>query len=442
MWERTVVRQRNREGRNKTLTSAACNRSILLTFTTTPGPIHINPGGSRSTCPFPTKAHFFLDRPFAQGYTIYRGVLKWTHKFGRVVDFWGTQYKVGFLQLGSGVCGVIIVMSSRDKSDLHRVVDRIEELGYKSHIIHGVEKTVVAAVGDERGKYRLQAIESMPGVESVMPVLQPFKLVGREVKQDDTVVDVRGVKVGGNRVVVIAGPCSVESRDQIIETARLVKQAGATILRGGAFKPRTSPYSFQGLEKEGLELLAEAREDTGLPIVTEVMSSCDLELVMQYADLLQIGARNMQNFALLKEIGTVDKPVLLKRGMMSTVNEWLMSAEYIMANGNYNIVLCERGIRTFENITRSTLDLNAVPVVKELSHLPLIVDPSHGTGKWRLVTPMCRAAVAAGADGVMVEVHPRPEEALSDGFQSLKFGRFEKLMAEIRPVAQALGREV
>jgi len=337
---------------------------------------------------------------------------------------------------------VIIVMSSRDKSDLHRVVDRIKELGYKSHIIYGVEKTVVAAVGDERGKYRLQAIESMPGVESVMPVLQPFKLVGREVKQDDTVVDVRGVKVGGNRVVVIAGPCSVESRDQIIETARCVKQAGATILRGGAFKPRTSPYSFQGLEKEGLELLAEAREDTGLPIVTEVMSPYDLELVMQYADLLQIGARNMQNFALLKEIGTVDKPVLLKRGMMSTVNEWLMSAEYIMANGNYNIVLCERGIRTFENITRSTLDLNAVPVVKELSHLPLIVDPSHGTGKWRLVTPMCRAAVAAGADGVMVEVHPRPEEALSDGFQSLKFGRFEKLMAEIRPVAQALGREV
>ncbi len=355
---------------------------------------------------------------------------------------WGNIVRVGCFQNSSGVCGVIIVMSSREESHLRRVIERIEELGYKSHVIYGVEKTVVAAVGDERGKYRLQSIESMPGVESVMPVLQPFKLVSREVKSEDTVVDVRGVKVGGDHIVVIAGPCSVESRDQILETARFVKQAGATILRGGAFKPRTSPYSFQGLEKEGLDLLAEARDETGLPVVTEVMSPYDLDLIAQYADILQIGARNMQNYALLKEVGAADKPVLLKRGMMSTVNEWLMSAEYVMANGNYNVILCERGIRTFETATKSTLDLNAVPVVKELSHLPLIVDPSHGTGKWQLVTPLSRAAIAAGADGLMVEVHPRPAEALSDGPQSLKLGRFEQLMAELRPVAQALGKEV
>jgi len=333
-------------------------------------------------------------------------------------------------------------MSSRDEADLRRVIDRIEELGYKSHVIIGVEKTVVAAVGDERGKYRLQSIESMPGVESVMPVLQPFKLAGREVKQENTVVDVAGIEIGSTNIVVMAGPCSVESRDQIIETARLVKKAGATVLRGGAFKPRTSPYSFQGLEEEGLKLLAEARDDTGLPVVTEIMSPYDLDLVIQYADILQVGARNMQNYALLKEVGSAEKPVLLKRGMMSTVKEWLMSAEYVMANGNYNVILCERGIRTFETVTRSTLDLNAVPAVKELSHLPIIVDPSHGTGKWRLVAPMSRAAIAAGADGLLIEVHPQPDTALSDGYQSLKFGRFEQLMAEIRPVARALGREV
>jgi len=337
---------------------------------------------------------------------------------------------------------VIIVMSSRDKADLQRVIDKIEELGYESHVIYGVEKTVVAAVGDERGKYRLQAIQSMAGVESVMPVLHPFKLVSREVKQQNTVVDVGGVKIGGNRVVVMAGPCSVESREQIIETARLVKKAGATVLRGGAFKPRSSPYSFQGLEEKGLELLAEARQETGLPIVTEVMSPSHLDLVAECADILQIGARNMQNYSLLNEVGRLQKPILLKRGMMSTVTEWLMSAEYIMSNGNYDVILCERGIRTFENITRSTLDLNAVPVAKELSHLPLVVDPSHGTGKWNLVVPMSLAALGAGADGLLVEVHPRPDEALSDGFQSLKFKTFEKLMAEIRPIVQALGREV
>ncbi|HEY8450061.1 MAG TPA: 3-deoxy-7-phosphoheptulonate synthase, partial [Bacillota bacterium] len=276
----------------------------------------------------------------------------------------------------------------------------------------------------------------------VLPILKPFKLVSREFRNEPTIVEVGGVAFGGEEVPIIAGPCSVESREQILAAAEAVKNAGARLLRGGAFKPRTSPYSFQGLEEEGLKLLAEARERFGLPIVTEVMSPGTVELVARYADMLQIGARNMQNFYLLREVGRSGMPVLLKRGMSATIEEWLMAAEYILSEGNFNVVLCERGLRTFETATRFTLDLNAVPVVKELSHLPVIVDPSHGTGRWSLVTPMARAAIAAGADGLIVEVHPQPEEALSDGSQSLTPERFKVLVDEVTSVAAAVGRRV
>jgi 3-deoxy-7-phosphoheptulonate synthase len=274
----------------------------------------------------------------------------------------------------------------------------------------------------------------------VVPILKPFKLVSRELKRENTEIDVDGVVIGGREIQVIAGPCSVESREQILQIAETVKKGGANILRGGAYKPRTSPYSFQGLEEQGLKLLAEAKERTGLKIVTEVMDSHNVELVADYADILQIGARNMQNFALLKSIGKSGKPVLLKRGMMSTVQEFLMSAEYVLSEGNYRVILCERGIRTFETITRSTLDLNSIPVIKQLSHLPVIVDPSHGTGRWDLVLPMAKASLAAGADGLMIEVHPCPEEAFSDGYQSLMPKRYFTLMTEIKPLVAAMGR--
>jgi 3-deoxy-7-phosphoheptulonate synthase len=277
-------------------------------------------------------------------------------------------------------------------------------------------------------------------VESVVPILNPFKLAGREFRAEKTVVSVGDVKIGGTEVVVLAGPCSVESREQLMSVAKHVSAAGARILRGGAFKPRTSPYSFQGLAEEGLKLLAEAREETGLLVVTEVLSEHDVPLVAQYADILQVGARNMQNYALLKSVGQLRKPVFLKRGMMATVREFLMSAEYLLSNGNYDVILCERGIRTFETETRSTLDLNAVPVINSLSHLPVVVDPSHGTGRWDLVIPMSKAAIAAGADGVMVEVHCKPADAFSDGYQSLTCENFAKLMSELAPVAQAVGR--
>jgi 3-deoxy-7-phosphoheptulonate synthase len=280
----------------------------------------------------------------------------------------------------------------------------------------------------------------MHGVEDVVPILKPFKLVSRELKRESTLVDVGGVVFGGPELQVIAGPCSVESREQIIEIAEIVKKGGAKILRGGAFKPRTSPYSFQGLEEKGLKLLAEARERTGLKVVTEVMDSHNVDLIAEYADILQVGARNMQNFALLKTLGKTDKPILLKRGMMSTVEELLMSAEYILSEGNYRVILCERGIRTFETATRNTLDLNSIPSIKKLSHLPVIVDPSHGTGRWDMVLPMSKASIAAGADGLMIEVHPRPEEAFSDGFQSLVPNRYYELMSEVRPLVAAMGR--
>lgn len=335
---------------------------------------------------------------------------------------------------------MVIVMASRKQEDIDYVVARIEELGYKAHLIVGTNRTVVAAVGDERGKFRLQSLESLPHVEKVVPILQPFKLAGRETHEEESRVRVGKASIGGGRFCVIAGPCSVETREQIVQTAHAVKQAGATMLRGGAFKPRTSPYSFQGLQEEGLHLLTEASEETGLPFVTEVMTVAQVELVASYADMLQIGARNMQNFSLLKEVGRTGKPVLLKRGMMSTINEFLMSAEYILSEGGRDVVLCERGIRTFETETRNTLDISAIPVLKKLSHLPVVVDPSHATGHWDLVIPMSKAAVAAGADGLIIEVHPKPEEAFSDGAQSLKPPRFLQLMQQIEPLVHLAGK--
>jgi len=337
---------------------------------------------------------------------------------------------------------IIVMKGAATEEDLQRVIHTIEELGYQSHVIRGTQRSVVGAVGDERGKARLQSLEALPGVESVVPILQPFKLASREFKPTKTIVRVRDVEIGGDRLPVVAGPCSVESEDQILETAKAVKEAGASILRGGAFKPRTSPYAFQGLGEEGLRLLAAAREETGLAIVTEVLKPEDVDLVAGTADMLQVGARNMQNFALLKRVGEARKPVLLKRGISSTIQEFLMAAEYILSEGNYDVVLCERGIRTFETATRFTLDLNAVPVIRKLSHLPVVVDPSHGTGHWEYVAPMAKAAVACGADGLMIEVHVRPEIAFSDGVQSLKPTLFREFMREIAPFVQAAGRRL
>jgi len=337
---------------------------------------------------------------------------------------------------------IIVMRAGAPEEQLQEVIRRINELGYQPHIIRGMQRNVVGAIGDERGKARLQSLESLPGVESVVPILQPFKLASREFKPDRTVIKLGDLEIGGDRLTIIAGPCSVESEAQLVETALAVKEAGAGILRGGAFKPRTSPYAFQGLEEEGLKLLAQAKEMTGLYIVTEVVNPKDVELVGQYADILQVGARNVQNFALLRSLGEINKPVLLKRGMATTIKEYLMSAEYILSQGNYEVILCERGIRTFETETRFTLDLNAVPVLRKLTHLPIFVDPSHGTGHWEYVAPMAKAAIAAGADGLMIEVHMRPEEAFSDGIQSLKPKRFSTLMQELRPFAEAAGRKL
>ena len=335
---------------------------------------------------------------------------------------------------------MIIVMATREREHIEHVIARVKELGYRPHLIEGVERTVVACTGDERGKFRLQALESLPGVDHVVPILKPFKLAGREAKHTDTVFHVGSAQMGGTKLCVIAGPCSVESRDQIRESARIVKEGGGAMLRGGAFKPRTSPYAFQGLEEEGLQYLREASDEAGLPFVTEVMTPEQAPIVEQYADMIQIGARNMQNFALLRAAGKSSKPVFLKRGMAATINEFLMSAEYVLSEGNQNVVLCERGIRTFETETRNTLDLSAVPVLNRLTHLPVFVDPSHGTGHWHLVEPMARAAVAAGADGLMIEMHPQPEEAMSDGAQSLKPKRFDQLMAGLAPFVEAMGK--
>ncbi|MGH7363539.1 MAG: 3-deoxy-7-phosphoheptulonate synthase [Candidatus Methylomirabilales bacterium] len=335
---------------------------------------------------------------------------------------------------------VIVMKPGAREEDLREVMARVEALGYHPHVIRGTTRSVVAAVGDERGKARLQALEALAGVESVVPILQPFKLASRETRAARTVVRVGSLEIGGDRLHVMAGPCSVESEEQLLTVARAVREAGATILRGGAFKPRTSPYAFQGLAEDGLKLLAAAREATGLKVVTEVLNPRDLEVVARYTDILQVGARNVQNFALLKEVGEIRKPVLLKRGMSTTIQEYLMSAEYILSAGNTDVILCERGIRTFETATRFTLDLNAVPVLRKLTHLPVIVDPSHGTGHWEYVPALAKAAVAVGADGLMIEVHPKPEEALSDGIQSLKPARFAHLMSDLQAVAKAVGR--
>ncbi|MBI2080380.1 MAG: 3-deoxy-7-phosphoheptulonate synthase [candidate division NC10 bacterium] len=336
---------------------------------------------------------------------------------------------------------VIVMRSGATEQEIAQVAQKITAHGLTPHVSRGVERTIIGAIGDER-ILREVALEALPGVEKVLPILKPFKLASREFRPENSVIRVNGVEVGGQRLAVIAGPCSVEGREMLLEMARAVRAAGAHLLRGGAFKPRTSPYTFQGLGEEALRYLAEAREATGLPVVTELMDPRDAPLVLKYADMIQIGARNMQNFRLLKEVGMHRKPVLLKRGMSSSIKELLMSAEYILSEGNYNVILCERGIRTFEDFTRNTLDLSAVPALKSLTHLPVLVDPSHGTGKWDLVPPMALAAVAAGADGIMVEVHPHPAEALSDGPQALVPKRFERLMADVAAVAQAVGRRV
>lgn len=337
---------------------------------------------------------------------------------------------------------MIVVMnvnaSAREISD---VIARIRAMGYDVHLSDGKERTIIGVIGRGRPLDREQ-LALMSGVQSVMPVTHPYKIASREYHPDDTLVPLDGITVGGANLAIIAGPCSVESREQIIETAYAVREAGATALRGGAFKPRSSPYAFQGLGEEGLRYLAEAREQTGLPIVTEVMDPQLVPLVCQYADVLQIGARNMQNYTLLHAVGESQHPVLLKRGMSSTIEELLMSAEYILSHGNMRVMLCERGIRTFETYTRNTFDINAIPVLKRISHLPVIGDPSHGVGKWEYVESVALAAVAAGADGLILEVHPQPEQALSDGQQSLKPERFAALVAKLRQLAPVVGRQV
>jgi 3-deoxy-7-phosphoheptulonate synthase len=350
------------------------------------------------------------------------------------MEFW-SLYKKGEYTV------IIIMKMQASEKDVSAVVTRVEKAGFKAHLSQGEERTIIGIIGDER-KLDQGAIGRMDGVDRVVPVLRPFKLASRDFQPADSKIAINGHTFGDNKVIVMAGPCSVESLEQTMETAKAVKAAGAHLLRGGAFKPRSSPYSFQGLGEEGLKILAQAREETGLHVVTEVMAPDQVELVARYADMLQIGTRNMQNYALLNAVGQTNMPVLLKRGMMSTIEELLMSAEYIMSNGNHKVVLCERGIRTFEKYTRNTLDINAVPVLKELTHLPVVVDPSHATGKWTLVKAAAKAAVAAGADGLMIEVHPNPAEAASDGEQSLKPHRFEELMAEVRRVAEAVGRTV
>jgi 3-deoxy-7-phosphoheptulonate synthase len=336
---------------------------------------------------------------------------------------------------------IVVLKPGLAEGEVQSVIKRIEGFGLSAHVSVGKERTIIGAIGDERILID-QTLESFPGVEKVLPILKPYKLVSREFQNEDSVIEVNGHAIGGTRVHVMAGPCSVESREQVLEAAVPVKEAGGTFLRGGAFKPRTSPYSFQGLAEEGLKYLAHARDVTGLPIITEVLDPRDLELVYRYSDILQIGARNMQNFKLLTDVGKLDKPVLLKRGMSATIQEFLLSAEYIAAGGNRRIILCERGIRTYETETRNTLDLSAVPTLKRLSHLPVFVDPSHGTGRWDLVAPMALAGVAAGADGLLIEVHPHPEVALSDGPQSLKPAKFAALMRTLKAVAQAVGREL
>jgi 3-deoxy-7-phosphoheptulonate synthase len=336
---------------------------------------------------------------------------------------------------------IVVMRTGASPAQVDRVIEHIEQLGLRSHVIVGTECTVVAALGEKRDGAK-QALETLEGVEKVVPILAPYKMASTEVKKEPTRVEVLGLKVGAGHLGVIAGPCSVESREQILEIADVVRSAGGTALRGGAFKPRTSPYSFQGLKEKGLELLAEARQATGLAVVTEVMAKEHVPLVTQYADVLQVGARNMQNYPLLEAVGESGMPVLLKRGPSATMDEFLLAAEYILKTGNTNVMLCERGIRTFEDHTRFTLPLATVPFLHQKTHLPVVVDPSHGTGKASLVAPMARAAVAAGADGLIVEIHPNPDKALSDGYQALTPVVFRQMMAECRRVATAVGMEM
>jgi 3-deoxy-7-phosphoheptulonate synthase len=340
---------------------------------------------------------------------------------------------------------IVVMRSDATEEDIQQVCQMLEEAGYKSAIWRGVERTVIGAIGviDEEVKTRLiEQIGSLPAVENVIRILRPYKLVSRDWKHEPTLVPVRDKVVGGEHLIIMAGPCSVESREQIIETAKGVQRYGADVLRGGAFKPRTSPHTFQGLGCEGLKLLKEASELTGLPVVTEVMDTRDVEVVAEVADILQIGTRNMQNFALLREVGQLRKPVLLKRGISATIEEWLQAAEYICVEGNPYVILCERGIRTFETYTRNTLDISAIVAAKQLSHLPVIADPSHGTGRRDMVIPMALAAIAAGADGLILEVHPNPAKALSDGAQSLTIEQFGELMRKLEPIATAVGRKL
>ncbi|SJZ54664.1 3-deoxy-7-phosphoheptulonate synthase [Selenihalanaerobacter shriftii] len=336
---------------------------------------------------------------------------------------------------------IIVMEDNATKNQIDNVVNRVEELGFKVHLSTGEIKTIIGVIGKQKAEL-MKSIASLRGIEKMVEITKPYKLSGKQFRDEPTVIDIDGVKIGGDSFTVMAGPCAVESKEQLFESAEIVKDKGAKILRGGAFKPRTSPYSFQGLAEEGLKMLAEARERTGLKIVTEVMDTRSVEVVGKYADIFQVGARNMQNYPLLKELGKQDKPVLLKRAMTATYKELLMAAEYIMAGGNYDVILCERGIRTFVNYTRNTVDISTIPVIKELSHLPIIVDPSHGTGKWSLVNAVAKAALAAGADGIMTEVHPDPATALCDGPQSLTPTNFAKLINELKPIADAVGKQI
>jgi 3-deoxy-7-phosphoheptulonate synthase len=336
---------------------------------------------------------------------------------------------------------IVNMSDGATEQEIEHVIERIREAGYQPHVTRGTQRTIVAAVGSGR-RHEIEALQVAPGVDNVVPIAQPFKLVSKQVKPHRTVVNVGGVEIGGDKVVVIAGPCSVESREQLFSTAHAVKKAGASLLRGGAYKPRTSPYDFQGLGEEALKILREASDETGLPVVTEVMSTEDVDLLCEHADMLQVGARNMQNFALLRRLATLKKPILLKRGPSATVKEWLLAAEYLLAGGNREVVLCERGIKTFETETRNTIDLAAVALARDLSHLPVIADPSHGTGKQSLIAAVSRAAVAVGADGLIIEVHPCPERALSDGPQSLDFAAFEKVMRGLTEPLRAIAEPV
>ena len=337
---------------------------------------------------------------------------------------------------------IVVMKSNATAEQIDSVIQWIESVGYRAHPSYGLERTIIGAIGDNRGKEHLKLVQNLSGVEKTIPILKPYKIASREAKDGNTVIRVGDVEIGGRDFIVMAGPCSIESKEQMMESAFIARKGGANIIRGGAFKPRTSPYAFQGMEEEGLKLLREAGDRTGMPVITEVMNTSDVDLVEEYADILQIGARNVQNFALLKIVGKAKKPVLIKRGMMTTIEELLMSAEYILSSGNDNVILCERGIRTFETATRNTLDISAVPVLKELTHLPVIVDPSHAAGHWRYVTPLAKGALAVGADGIMVEVHPEPDKAVSDGMQSLKPEKFYKLMEEVRCLERLIKAEM